>query len=134
MCIQNLDEFGPVVTEISNKKKFCLCACALWVSCKIYNGIFARSTWVWIKVNHDTIPFKRHLHLQINTLKLWIIDLICIVKMTSYDLGLILRNDSLIINYLHRKFGRIWTSACWDTEQREVMKLCAYVLCIRYEV
>ena len=57
-------EFGPVVPEISNKQKYLLCACALWVSCEVYDGIFIQNTWVSTKVQYDTKPFKRHLHLQ----------------------------------------------------------------------
>ena len=59
---------------------------------------------------------------------IWNLALICIMKMTSYDLGFIIRNDSLVISYLHKKFGRIWTCGCWDMKQREILKLCACAL------
>ena len=51
---------------------------------------------------------------------IWILALICIIKMTSYDIGLIIRNDRLVMIYLHTKFGRIWTNGCWVMKQRKM--------------
>ena len=51
---------------------------------------------------------------------IWILALICIIKMTSYDIGLIIRHDRLVMIYLHTKFGRIWTNGCWVMKQRKM--------------
>ena len=50
---------------------------------------------------------------------IWILALICIIKMTSYDIGLI-RNDRLVMIYLHTQFGRNWTNGCWVMKQRKM--------------
>ena len=34
------------------------------VSCEVSDGILRQITWVSTKVQYDTIPFKRHLHIQ----------------------------------------------------------------------
>ena len=75
-------------------------------------------TLVRTTVQYNTIPFKRHLYLQINTF--WTLVLICIIKMTSYDLVLFIWNDCLVMMYLQTKFGRIRISGYWDIKQRVI--------------
>ena len=113
----NLDKW--LLIEIWNKKKFRLCACALWVSCEVYDDIFRQSIWIWTKANHDTMPFKRRLHLQIITLK-------------DFNFGPYLHNqDDVIWSWPYYKKWvcrpthdlsqyKIWTSGCWDMKQREI--------------
>ena len=71
----------------------------------------------WRKIPDHGLWCQYHLHHWIKylkVLKVWISDIICIVKMTSYDLVLIIRNYCLVIVYLHTEFGRIWTIGYWD--------------------
>ena len=89
--------------------------------------------WLRYKTKENVI-FTFKLALE----SIWILALIYIMKMTSYDIELIIRNDCLVMIYLHTKFRRNWTSGCWDMKQRKItvvrMRTMSVLCGLRWEI
>ena len=124
-CLQNLEVTGYMVNDIK----------------KLHLEDGALISWCYFM---KWLPDHIHMHTKFELNRtngswdtkqreIWTLTFICIAKIASYQLDVIMWYDCLVTLHMHKKSGLNRSSSCRDTKQRECVRgrMCVCVCDIR---